>query len=76
MMSVKVENHKTDFEYLTLTPTFFSPKMAKEIIKNDIYRDSRGEQIKMEGVNELEYFKMLLERAEQALKTLLPLTNK
>lgn len=75
-MTVKVEGNKTSYEFCSLTPTFFSPKLAKEIIKNDIFRDCNGNRIKLEGVTELEYFKMLKERTESSLLFIENVINK
>lgn len=61
-------NHTT-YEFSPLNPTFFSPEVAKDIIKNDIYRDIYGFKIQMEIVGELEYYRLLKERAEESLKT-------
>lgn len=69
MMTVTTdENHRTTYEFNPLYPTYFSPEVAREIVKNDIYRDINGNRIKMEIVNKLEYYTMLKESAEKSIE--------
>ena len=64
------ENRKTTYEFSPLYPTYFSPEIARDIVKNDIYKDINGNRIKMEIVGELEYYRLLKDQAEKSLKVL------
>ena len=69
MMTVTTdEAHRTTYEFLPLYPTYFSPEIARDIVKNDIYRDYNGNRIKMEIVGKLEYYTMLKAHSEKSIK--------
>ena len=69
MMTVTTdETRRTTYEFSPLHPTFFSPEMARYIIKNDIYRDINDNPIEMTIIGELEYYRLLKEQAEKAIK--------
>ena len=71
MMTVTTdENHMTTYEFSPLHPTYFSPKVAKKIVDEDIYSDIHGNRIKLEIIGELEYYKLLKMHAEFNLNVL------
>ena len=71
MMTVTTdETHHTTYEFSPLYPTYFSPEVAREIVKNDIYRDYNGNRINMEIIGELEYYRLLKEKSEKIIKVL------
>lgn len=61
---------RTTYEFSPLFPTYFSPEVARDIVKNDIYRDNNDNRIKMEIVGELEYYKLLKMQAEKSIQLL------
>lgn len=63
------ETNHTTYEFSPLYPTFFSPEIAKDIVKNDVYRDCNDNRIKMEIVGELEYYRLLKAQSEKFLET-------
>jgi hypothetical protein len=68
-MTVKIdETNHTTYEFSPLYPTFFSPEVAKQIVDNDIYKDINNNTIKMEIIGELEYYRLLKEKVEKAIK--------
>lgn len=71
MMTVTTdETHHTTYEFSPLYPTYFSPEVASDIVKNDIYRDCNNNVIKMEIVGKLEYYRLLKEHTESGLSIL------
>lgn len=71
MMTVTTdETHYTTYEFSPLYPTYFSPEVARDIVKNDIYRDSNDNRIKMEIVGKLEYYTLLKAQSEKNIETL------
>lgn len=71
MMTVKVgKNHLTTYEFAPVSPTFFSPSVAKMIVEKDVFSDYHGNKIFMEIVGELEYYRLLKTYAEERLETL------
>lgn len=65
MMVVTTDsNHYTTYEFSPLYPTYFSPEAARKIVANDIYKDCNGNRIELEIIGELEYYKLMKERAE------------
>lgn len=66
MMTVTTdETHHTTYEFNPLYPTYFSPEAAREIVKNDIYRDINDNRIEMEIVGKLEYYRLLKDFSEK-----------
>ena len=59
------ETHHTTYEFSPLYPTYFSPEAARNIVKNDIYRDCNGNIIKMEIIGKLEYYQLLKADSEK-----------
>ena len=60
MMTVTTdETHHTTSEFSPLYPTYFSPRVAREIVANDIYKDCNGNRIEMTIVGKLEYYQLL-----------------
>lgn len=75
MMTVTTDKtHHTTYEFSPLYPTFFSPKAANRILKNDIYKDIHGNRIELEIVNELEYYRLLKKRTETSIDIVKSLT--
>lgn len=71
MMTVTTdEAHHTTHEFSPLYPTYFSPAVARKIVKNDIYRDWNGNIIKLEIIGKLEYYQLLKECLENRLSAL------
>ena len=71
MMTVTTdETRHTTYEFSPLYPTYFSPKVAREIVENDIYSDIHGNRIEMTIVGELEYYRLLKAYAEKNIKVL------
>ena len=69
MMTVTTDdNHMTTYEFSPLYPTYFSPEVARDIVKNDIYRDINDNRIKMEIVGKLEYYTLLKGQAEKSIE--------
>ena len=69
MMTVTTdETHHTTYEFNPLYPTYFSPEVARDIVKNDIYKDINGNRIKMEIVGKLEYYRLLKDSAEKGIE--------
>ena len=69
MMTVTTdETHHTTYEFSPLYPTYFSPEVARDIVKNDIYRDINDNRIKMEIVGKLEYYPLLKGQAEKSIE--------
>jgi len=69
MMTVTTdETHHTTYEFSPLYPTYFSPEIARDIVKNDIYRDINNNPIEMTIIGELEYYRLLKEKAEKAIE--------
>lgn len=69
MMTVTTdETHHTTYEFSPLYPTYFSPEVARDIVKNDIYRDCNDNRIKMEIVGKLEYYTLLKGQAEKSIE--------
>ena len=59
---------RTTYEFSPLYPTYFSPEVARDIVKNDIYRDINDNRIKMEIVGKLEYYTLLKGQAEKSIE--------
>lgn len=53
------ENNMTKHCFSPLYPTLFSPRTAKKIVEEDIYKDVDDNRIKLEIIGELEYYKLL-----------------
>jgi len=69
MMTVTTdETHHTTYEFSPLYPTYFSPEIARDIVKNDIYRDINNNPIEMTIIGELEYYRLLKEKTEKAIE--------
>ena len=69
MMTVTTdETHHTTYEFSPLYPTYFSPEVASDIVKNDIYRDCNDNRIKMEIVGKLEYYTLLKAQSEKSIE--------
>ena len=69
MMTVTTdETHHTTYEFSPLYPTYFSPEVASDIVKNDIYRDCNENRIKMEIVGKLEYYTLLKAQSEKSIE--------
>ena len=62
------ETHHTTYEFSPLYPTYFSPEVASDIVKNDIYRDCNDNRIKMEIVGKLEYYTLLKAQSEKSIE--------
>lgn len=59
-MSYIVKNNKIECSWFNLNPTYFEPSKAKEIIEAQLAKDCDGNVLKMEEMNEKEYFETLL----------------
>ena len=59
---------RTTYEFSPLYPTYFSPEVARDIVKNDIYRDINDNRIQMEIVGKLEYYTLLKGQAEKSIE--------
>lgn len=69
MMTVTTDKRNyTTYEFSPLYPTFFSPDTAKDIAKNDVFKDINDNRIKMEVIGEKEYYTLLKERATKTLE--------
>ena len=66
MMTITTDkNHHTTYEFSPLFPTYFTPRDAKNIVEEDIYKDINGNILKLEIVGRLEYYRLLKASAEQ-----------
>lgn len=69
MMTITTdETHHTTYEFSPLYPTYFSPEIARDIVKNDIYRDINNNSIEMTIIGELEYYRLLKDKAEKTIE--------
>ena len=69
-MVVTAENGKTSYEFSTTSPTYFTPSTARDIVKNDIFRDGLGNRIELTIVGELEYYQILKDWLTEQVKTI------
>lgn len=75
MMTITTnEKNEITHEFTPLCPTYFTPKTAKELVKNETFKDIHGNKIKMEIIGRLEYYQLLKDNCNkhiEILKTLL-----
>lgn len=75
MMTVTTKDNKTTYEFAPCYPTYFSPEAARRIVDGDIYKDFKGNRIKMEIIGKLEYYQLLKENTEKMIETLKTFNN-
>ena len=71
MMTITTNEQRiTTHEFAPLYPTYFSPKVAREIVMRDVYKDVNGKRIPLEIINKLEYYQLLKASTVEGLNAL------